>query len=165
MSEANTTLTMTELAKTLEEGTKPLHELKGIRLEEMEAVYALAHDFYQTGRYEDAETLFRFLTMFDHQNEKFWMGYAAVEQVLRHYDRAIAAYAYVCVVLDVHNVKAAYYAAECYLAKGDRTNAQSSIDFVKEYADVKTEMGRTFLAKAKNLQPRVEALPESVKEG
>ena len=163
MSEENTTLTMTELAKALEESQTPLHELKGIRLEEMEAVYALAHDYYQTGRYEDAETLFRFLTMFDHLNEKFWMGYAAVEQVLKQYDKAIAAYAYVCVTLDLHNVKAAYYAAECYLAKGDLTNAQSSIDFVKEYADVKTEMGRTFLAKAKSLQSRLTATAE--KEG
>lgn len=163
MSEGNDTLSLTEFAKVLEEGNRPLHELKGIRLEEMEAVYALAHDYYQTGRYEDAETLFRFLTMFDHLNEKFWMAYAAVEQVLKNYDKAIAAYAYVCVTLDVHNVKAAYYAAECYLAKGDRENAQSSIEFVNAYADVKTEMGRTFLAKAKNLQARLAAMP--VKEG
>jgi len=157
MSETNTTLSMTELAEALKQSQTPLHELKGIRIEEMEAVYALAHDYYQTGRFEDAETLFRFLTMFDHLNAKFWMGYAAVEQVLKHYDKAIAAYAYVCVTLDVHNVKAAYYAAECYLAKGDRENAQSSIEFVKEYADVKTEVGRSFLAKAKQLQTRMEA--------
>lgn len=157
MSEENIGQVLTALATVMEDGKKPLHELKGISIEEMEAVYSLAHDYYQTGRYEDAETLFRFLTMFDHLNEKFWMGYAAVEQVLRHYDRAIAAYAYVCVTLDVHNVKAAYYAAECYLAKGDRTNAQSSIEFVKEYADVKTEMGRTFLAKAKQLESRMAA--------
>lgn len=157
MSETNITLSMTELAEALKQSQTPLHELKGIRIEEMEAVYALAHDYYQTGRFEDAETLFRFLTMFDHLNAKFWMGYAAVEQVLKHYDKAIAAYAYVCVTLDVHNVKAAYYAAECYLAKGDRENAQSSIEFVKEYADVKTEVGRSFLAKAKQLQTRMEA--------
>ena len=163
MSETNTAFSMAELAEVLEKSQTPLYELKGIRLEEMEAVYALAHDYYQTGRYEDAETLFRFLTMFDHLNEKFWMGYAAVEQVLKHYDKAVAAYAYVCVILNVHNVKAAYYAAECYLAKGDRVNAQSSIDFVKEYADVKTEEGRTFLVKAKKLQTRLEVTSE--KEG
>lgn len=157
MSEENGTLSLNEFAKALEEGTRPLHELKGIRLEELEAVYALAFDYYQTGRYEDAETLFRFLTMFDHLNVKYWMGYAAVEQVLKHYDKAISAYAYVCVTLDLHNVKAAYYAAECYLAKGDRANARSSLEFVNEFADVKTEMGRTFRAKAKQLESRLEA--------
>lgn len=152
MSEENSNiLTPAEIAEALEQSVTPLHELKGIRIEEMEAVYALAHDYYQTGRFEDAETLFRFLTMFDHLNAKYWMGYGAVEQVLKKWDKAISAYALVCVTLDVHNVKAAYYAAECHLARGDRANAVNALDHVKEFAE-DNEMGRKYLAKAEKLR-------------
>ena len=163
MSEAtNNILTPAEIAEALEQSVTPLHEMKGIRMEEMEAVYALAHDFYQAGRFEDAETLFRFLTMFDHLNVKYWMGYGAVEQVLKKWDNAIKAYALVCVTLDVHNVKASYYAAECHLARGDRANAISALDFVKEYAE-NNEMGREFRAKAEQLRARI--LANDQKEG
>ena len=138
--------------RMLEEGTLTLKAAKGITTEEMDAVYSLAHDFYRTGRYQDAETLFKFLTVYDHLNPRYWMGLGATRQVQRRFDEAIKAYALVSVTLDVKNVKAPYYAAECFLAKGDREGARKALEHVKHFCDAKTEEGRTMLAKAARLE-------------
>ena len=138
--------------KMLDEGTLTLKSAKGITNEEMNAVYSLAHDFYRTGRYQDAETLFKFLTVYDHLNPRYWMGLGATRQVQRRFEEAIKAYALVSVTLDVKNVKAPYYAAECFLAMGDRENARKALEHVKLFCDAKTEEGRTMLAKAARLE-------------
>ncbi len=49
-------------------------ELKGISDEELEAIYAVGHNLFTTGRYEDAEDAFRLLCFLDHLNKKFWLG-------------------------------------------------------------------------------------------
>ena len=144
--------TLKDLEQALENGLTTLRETKGMTDDEMEAIYALAFNFYQTGNLEKAETLFRFLVMFDHLNVKYWLGMGAVHQVKKDYKKAIEAYALVVTALEFNNVKASYYAAECHLALGDRVNAQSAIEHVKHCADVKTETGRSFLAKAKHLE-------------
>ena len=40
-----------------------VRELKGITDAEMEAVYSMGFSFYNTGRYDDAEKVFRFLVL------------------------------------------------------------------------------------------------------
>lgn len=146
-----------DVQDALEQGLTTVREMKGISDGEMEAIYALASNFYRTGNYEKAETLFRFLVMFDHLNAKYWMGLGAVRQVQKRFKEAIDAYALVVTTLDFTNVKASFYAAECHLALGDRVNATSAIEHVKYSADVKTEEGRTFLAKAKHLEKVIAA--------
>lgn len=146
-----------DVVRLLEQGLTTVREMKGITDEEMNSVYALAHNFYTTGRYADAETLFRFLVAFDHLNEKYWMGLAAVHQAQKHFKDALAAYANVVGNLDIENYKAAFYAAECFLALGDKTNAQNAVEQVKMYADANTEDGRKFAAKAAKLEKMIAA--------
>ena len=145
-----------DLAEMLGNGVTTVRDLKGVSDGEMDAVYALAHDFYQTGRYDDAETLFRFLVLFDHLNPKYHLALGAVLQVKKDFDSAIKCYSLVCGLLDIKNVKASFYSAECYLAKGDRESALSALMHVDTYADVKTEEGREFKAKAAKLRKLVE---------
>ena len=154
------TITIQDLYKKLDGGLTTISELRGITRDELEAVYSLAYDYYRTGRTEDAATLFKFLTTFDHLNEKYWMGLAAVLQVKKEFKRATEAYALVSGVLNIKNVKAPYYAAECFLALGDRPNALSALGHVKAFADEKTEEGRTYKAKAIRLEKLI-----SEKEG
>lgn len=141
-------MSLDEFYRKLDGGLTTVSELGGVTRDELEAVYSLAYDYYRTGRIDDAETLFKFLTTFDHLNEKYWMGMAAVLQVKKNFKRAAEAYALVSGVLNVSNVRAPYYAAECFLALGDRANALSALGHVKTYADVKTEEGRAYKAKA-----------------
>ena len=152
VDEFNKVMTSKEFSDLIEKGLTTVRETKGISDEEMNAVYSVAHNFYMTGRYDDAETVFKFLVMFDHLNPKYWIGLGAVRQVQKRFKQAIEAYANVVGNLDVENVKASYYAAECYLALGDRANAQSAVEHVKHFADMKTELGRKYAAKAAKLE-------------
>ena len=146
-----------DVVKMLEQGLNTVRELKGVTDEEMNAVYTVAHNFYTTGRYADAETIFKFLVVFDHLNEKYWMGLGAVHQAQKHFKDALAAYANVVGNLNIENYRAAFYAAECFLALGDRVNAANAVEQVKMYADVKTEQGRKFAAKAAKLEKMIAA--------
>lgn len=155
VDEFNKVMTSKEFGDLIEKGLTTVRESKGINDEEMNAVYSVAHNFYMTGRYDDAETIFKFLVIFDHLNPKYWIGLGAVRQVQKRFKEAIEAYANVVVNLDIENVKASYYAAECYLALGDRENAKSAIEHVKHFADMKTELGRKCAAKAAKLEKLV----------
>ena len=153
-------ITLDQLSQMLKLGTTTLKAVRGLTDDEMESAYALAHDYYVTGRYDDAETLFRFLTTYDHLNGRYWMGMGAVHQVKRRYREAIQAYALVISIDDMRNVDASFHAAECFLALGDRVNAASAVAHVRQFADAKTEHGRTVLARANRLSKMIETAKE-----
>ena len=105
---------------------EPMKMLKGVSDEELNAVYSLAYSYYMTGRYDESLKLFKFLVLFDHMSQKYWTGLGSVYQVLKRWDDAISAYAQ-AMVLDVSRPKPIYYAALCYLAKGEKLHAASSV--------------------------------------
>jgi len=150
------TMTERDWFDLLERGLTTIAESKGITDDELESVYAIALDFYKTGRYADAETLFRFLTVYSHTEKKFWMGLGAVYQVQRKFDEALKVYSQITMLLDTKWVKPSYYAAECLLAKGDKANAKSALAHVRKFADKTTEEGRKFLGMAEELAKRIE---------
>ena len=143
-----------EAAKAFAEmGT--VRELKGITDAEMEAIYSMGFSFYNTGRYDDAEKVFRFLVLFDHLNPKYWIGLGAVQQVKKLYGDAITSYGYAS-FLDLDNPKPQYFAAECFLALGDKDNALSSLAALEEFCPKDSEIGREFLSKAAELKAQIE---------
>ena len=145
-----------EAAKAFVEDGTTMKELKGISNAELEAVYSLAFGYYQTGKYDEAAKLFQFLVLFDHLNAKFWMGMGAVQQVKKDFKGAIASYAYAS-FLDLENPKPQLHAAECYLAMGDKANAESALAALDEYCPKDTETGREYRAKAEDLKKIIEA--------
>ena len=153
-----------EAAKKFMNGST-IKELKGIKNEELEAVYSLAFNFYRSGKYDEAEKLFNFLALFDHLNQKFWMGVGAVRQVKKDYAGAVQAYGYAS-FLDLKNPKPQIHAAECFLAMGDKRNAASSLEALDAFCPKDTELGREYRAKAAELRKLVgeEAFAELAKE-
>ncbi len=146
--------TLAAAAKKLVEDVTTVRDMKGITTGEMEAVYSLGFNFYNTGRYDEAEKVFKFLVLFDHLNPKYWMGMAALQQVKKNYDGAITSYGFAS-FLDLHDPKPQYHAAECFLAKGDTENALSALEALKQYAPKETERGRVYLEKAAELEARI----------
>ena len=132
-----------------------VREMKGITDAEMEAIYSMGFSFYNTGRYDDAEKVFRFLVLFDNLNARYWTGLGAVFQVKKNYAEAITAYGYAS-FLDLKNPKPQYLAAECFLALGDKTNALSAIAALEQFCSKETELGREYLAKATALKALAE---------
>lgn len=144
-----------EAAKKLMEGYT-LGAVKGISENELEAVYSVGFNFYQTGKLDEAQKIFSFLVMFNHLSPKFWMGLGAVHQVKKEFDQAITAYGYAS-FLDLEDPRPQYHAAECFWAKGDRANALSALEALERFAPQNTEMGREYRQKAVELKAKLGA--------
>ena len=165
MSTEINTDTIAEAANKFATGFATMRELKGITKAEMEAVYSVGFNMYRTGRYDDAEKIFRFLVLFDHLEPKYWLGVGAVQQVRKDYQGAIASYGYSS-FLDLSNPKPQLHAAECFLAMGDKVNAASSLLALDRYCPPEsTPVGREYRAKAAELRKLVgeEAFAEASK--
>lgn len=144
-----------EQAKRLLNGEMDtMRELKGITDGEMEAVYSLGFNFYNTGRYDEAEKIFKFLVLFDHLNPKYWTAMGALQQVRKDYDTAVTSYSFAS-FLDLKDPKPQFHAAECFLAKGDVENAKSALEALKKFAPANTERGRLYLSKAEELATQI----------
>ncbi|MEY2345529.1 tetratricopeptide repeat protein [Proteus mirabilis] len=59
----------------------------------MEGIYSFAYDFYQKGKLDEAEAIFKFLCLYDFYNVDYIMGLAAVNQLKKQYQAAIDLYA------------------------------------------------------------------------
>ena len=144
-----------DVAKKLFQDGATLGELKGITPRELNAVYQKGLGFYNTGRYDDAEKVFSFLVMFDHLEPKYWLALGAVQQVKRQFEKAKAAYVQ-ATTLDLHNPKPQYYAAECFLALGQRDDALATLDTLLEYCTGADDVTKEFRAKAEELKKKIE---------
>ena len=129
-----------------------LKDLRGLDDAQMEMIYSLGFGFYQSGRYEDAEKVFQLLTLLDYSEVKYWLGMGAVQQALRKFDQAVKSYA-MGMMIDMHEPRLAYHAAECYLALGDKENAASALASVIEFAPE----GSEYRAKAEAIRKSLAA--------
>lgn len=104
------------ILQTLQSGGA-IKDLKGLSGDQLEGVYALAFRFYQNGQLDEAETFFRFLSLYDFYNADYAMGLAAVLQMKKQYDKAISTYA-LAQVLDPSTDAPMFHMAQCHLALG-----------------------------------------------
>lgn len=89
----------------------------------MEGIYSFAYDFYQKGKLDEAEAIFKFLCLYDFYNVDYIMGLAAVNQLKKQYQAAIDLYAlaYLNAKKDYRPV---FYAGQCNLALGEKEKAK-----------------------------------------
>lgn len=105
-------------------GVTTMAERKGITHEELEAVYNVGRTYYTTGNIGEAEKVFEFLCLMQHTDPKYQIALGAVRQLKKEFPAAIRNYA-CAMMLDMHQPKPHFHAAECYLALGDLDNAES----------------------------------------
>jgi type III secretion system low calcium response chaperone LcrH/SycD len=107
-------------------GGNTLKSLKGVDDTTMNAIYSVAYNLYNSGKYEEAHKVFQFLCFFDHFQKKYWMGLGACRQMLKLYQEAVAAYSFAA-LLDINDPKPPLHAADCFLAMGNREAAESAL--------------------------------------
>ena len=129
-----------------------LKDIRGFDDAQMETIYSLGFNLYQSGRHEDAEKVFKLLTLLDYSEVKYWLGFGAVQQAQRKFAQAVKSYA-MGMMIDMHEPRLAYHAAECYLALGDKANAESALLAVEEFAPATSE----YRAKAAELKKSLAA--------
>ncbi|MBO8416307.1 MAG: SycD/LcrH family type III secretion system chaperone [Proteobacteria bacterium] len=100
-----------------------LADLAGVKPEQMEALYALAYQYYNAENFEDAANIFKALCLYDPSDERFFMGLAACQQSLKQYKIAADTYSVCSVLSGLKDPKPMYFAALCLLKDGRRDEA------------------------------------------
>ncbi|HSI86704.1 MAG: SycD/LcrH family type III secretion system chaperone [Candidatus Methylacidiphilales bacterium] len=134
---------LTDLLDGFLKNSATLKDVRGLTNENMEAVYSVGYSLYTNGKFEDSEKIFQFLCLFDHLERKYWLGLGGSRQMLKQYDRAVEAYAYAA-LLDISDPTAASRAADCHIALGKLTEAESSLTAAVEFSRGKPEHEKIF---------------------
>lgn len=108
-------------------------DIKGFKREELEAIYNVAYNAYNSGRYDHATKAFQFLCYFDHLMQKNWMGLGASRQMQKDYANAVEAYTF-AYLLDPDDPLPPLHAADCQIALGKRDAAISGLTVAIEHA-------------------------------
>jgi len=114
-------------------GELRLMDCQGLTEEAMEGVYALAYNTFRAGKYENAQKLFVFLTVYDHFNAKYWKGLGACRYNLGNYQGALQAYG-MAQVSNPTDPRPQLRGAECCLAMNQRDNAVAALQAYLEMA-------------------------------
>ncbi len=89
-------------------------DIHGIPQSTMDGIYSYAYEFYQQGKLKEAETFFRFLSIYDFYNTDYVMGLAAVYQLTKRYEKATELYA-LAFVLAKDDYRPLFHAGQCNL--------------------------------------------------
>ncbi|MCF6455659.1 SycD/LcrH family type III secretion system chaperone [Pseudoalteromonas sp. MMG024] len=101
-----------------------MHELVDLSKEQMESLYAVAFNLYQTNRMSEAEQVFKMLVLCDHLNVKYQIGLGATRQAQGKYEEAAETYS-MATLIDAEEPKLAFHSGECHLALGDLERAEA----------------------------------------
>lgn len=114
------------IARRVAEGVTTLQEELGLDERALEAVYALAFNLYEQGKYEDARKIFGFLLILNPLVHKYWFGLASVCRMAGDRERAAAGY-FLSTMTDAGRPEPYLYLAECLAALGDREGAAETL--------------------------------------
>jgi len=110
-------------------GGGTLGDLRGLTESHYEAIYAAGYAQYNAGRYDQAEKVFQFLSMYQPYDRRFPMALASVKQVKGDYAEAIGYYG-MASVLDMMDPVPLFHSAECLAALGRTDDAVEALGFV-----------------------------------
>lgn len=128
-------------------GKATLKDFRGIDDAQMEAMYAMGYNFYQSGRNDDAQKVFQTLTILDNLEPKYWMGLGATFHEDEKWENAAACYQ-MALVLDLKDPQPPYRLAECYAKLGFQDKVEGCVEALEKLAD---STGTDYLEKAKRL--------------
>ncbi|MGN0915849.1 MAG: SycD/LcrH family type III secretion system chaperone [Succinivibrio sp.] len=103
----------------------------GITDEQLESLYALAYQNYSVKSYNDAKNIFRALCLYDHSQQRFYMGLAASQQGLGEFAEAAQSYSFACLISGLKDPKPMYYAAICLLKSGKKNDAITALESIE----------------------------------
>lgn len=130
---------VTETVKNAE----PYYEKRGLKSDQMEALYAAGYNFYTAGRYEDACNIFRLLCSYDHTNPRNWIALGGAAQHVNNHRSAGAAFTFAA-ILNPDDPVPQIHAADSFIALKNFAQAEKCARAVvslcgdnPEYATIK----------------------------
>ncbi|MEG2139973.1 MAG: SycD/LcrH family type III secretion system chaperone [Bilophila sp.] len=98
-------------------------DVTNMQPEALEGLYTLAYNMYQAGNFDNAETLFRTMCLYKHNDRRFWLGLAGTLQAQERYKEAIDAYSMVGLCTSLKDPAPMFFTAQCLLKMGDKEHA------------------------------------------
>ncbi|BDV01937.1 hypothetical protein TDMWS_20220 [Thermodesulfomicrobium sp. WS] len=133
-----------DIVAAVVKGETTLQEVKGFSDEQMEAIYSVAYNLYQAGKYGDAVQVFSWLGMFNPFVSKYWLGLGASLQMAKDFEKALNAYAVASVTSSPKDPVPHLHAAECYLGMGNIGEAMKALQMAVDFSTGKPEHRKTF---------------------
>lgn len=93
----------------------------------LSTLYSLAFHLYQNGKHHDSKQVFRFLTLSDPLERRYWMGLASSYQMLKDYRSALECYS-IAAVQDPNDPYVHLHAADCLFATGQIHTAIKTLE-------------------------------------
>ena len=150
---------MTKNIVKMMNGVTTVADVRGISYKQLEAIYNVGYTYYNSGRFDEAETVFKFLCMIEHTGHKYWTALGAVRQAKKNYKEAIQAYASAA-LFDMRDPKPHYYSAECAFLLGDFGLAENGILSLLELCPAGAGRNDMFREKALKLRAAIKAIKE-----
>ena len=120
-----------DIAQRAGRGEVIVKEELGITEGQMEAMYAVAYNQFQNGKYDDAAKSFSLLSMFDPLEYKYLFGIASCFHMKGDY-QAASLYYIVASGLDENDPAPFLHVGECMLAMKDKEGATESLKIALE---------------------------------
>lgn len=141
---------LVEVARLLSKGNT-LAQLASITDEQMDALYALAYQYYNAKNYSDALKIFKVLSIYDSSNEKYYMGVASCEHGLKNYEKAADMYSLACALGGLIDPKPMFFAAICLLKVNQKDRATVALESTKIMGRENNSEDADFKKKAEEL--------------
>ncbi len=135
-----TTESITTLQATVQKvmsGEKSLMEALQLSPEQFEALYAVGHNTYVAGKYEDAASFFGVLISIQPFDARVYIGFAASLQMQKKYEHAALFYQWACGI-DQQDPNPMFHSAECYMAMDDTAGAKSALIYTLKRIEANT---------------------------
>lgn len=97
--------------------------------EDYEVLYALGHNLYSQGRYQDAMKAFGFLVIHNHLERRFVLAFASSLQMCKSYEEALTYYS-LASVMDMSDPAPTFHSCECLISLGRIDEAADGLDMV-----------------------------------
>lgn len=120
------------------EGNKKLHHYKGLDAKNMDTLYSLGYQCYESGRFKEAETIFQKLCWLDHMEAKYFKGLAATYQKLGQYESALKFYGMVF-LLDDKDPTVLFYSGYCNMMLKEYQSAKDCFQLLIDTFEVPGE--------------------------
>lgn len=141
------------LTAIIDQYSKEGKELPTFSHDTAEALYAFAYGFYENGIYDKAVHFFRFLTLMQMNNKKYWMGLGASYHMLKDYECALQCYGYAA-FLDENDPYVHLHAAECFFALDEITQGQQALSSAETLASSQPKEGKKLLSRIKLMKKK-----------
>ncbi len=103
-------------------------DMAGITKDQIESLYALAYNLYNSANFEDAHTVFQALCIYSNLDERFWMGLAGCRQAMKNYQGAIDAYGMASAMQKFEQPDPFIHAARCCIKLGKKAEAIKALE-------------------------------------